>query len=476
MSEYRKIASFKTADEFRDYLKASSIDIPLDDEVKSGPGSVLSSHATISGHEVGNRFCILPMEGWDCELDGNPGPLTVRRWERFGESGAKLMYGTEAAAVCHEGRSNTRQLMIAENTVAGIEKARKAMLSAHIKATGSEKGYLAGLQLTHSGRFSKPNDDHNPEPVIVYNHPILDKRIKPGAKVTLLTDSDIERLIEKYINAALLAQKAGFDFVDLKHCHGYLTHELLSAVTRPGKFGGSFENRTRFLRELVAGIRAKAPDLMFGCRLSLFDFVPFKKGPDNVGVPEEMPEGKYLHAFGGDGTGLGIDLTETYMFLDLLKKLDIKLVCTTVGSPYYNPHIQRPAMFPPSDGYRPPEDPLAGVARQIKVVADVKKKFPELFFISAGLTYLQEFLPNVAQHLIGNGMTDFAGLGRMVLSYPWMPADVLAGRPLQKKCICRTFSECTTAPRNGLVSGCYPLDHFYRELPDYKELAEMKKK
>ncbi len=294
-----------------------------------------------------------------------------------------------------------------------------------------------------------------------------------------MSDDEIARLVDDFAVAACLAQRAGFAFVDVKHCHGYLGHEFLSAVDRPGRYGGSFENRTRFLREVVAAIRATAAGLMIGVRLSAFDFMPFRPGPDGVGVPDWRDPGAgangrearpYRYAFGGDGTGLGIDLSEPRAFLDLLVELDIPLVCVTGGSPYYNPHIQRPALFPPSDGYRPPEDPLVGVARQIAVTAQLKAHRPELLVVGSGLSYLQEWLPNVAQAVVRKGMADFVGLGRMVLSYPDMVADVLAGRPLQRKRICRTFSDCTTAPRNGLVSGCYPLDEFYKERPEAAQL------
>src|SRR5207248_10732958 len=178
--------------------------------------------------------------------------------------------------------------------------------------------------------------------------------------------------------------------------------------------------------------------------------------------PEPLPAGGYRHAFGGDGTGVGADLTEPCAFLDLLASLDIRLVCVAVGSPYYNPHIQRPALLPPSDGYLPPEDPLVGVARQIAITARLKRHAPSLAAVGSGYCYLQEWLPHVGQAVLRTGQADFVGLGRMVLSYPEMPADVLAGRPLQRKQICRTFSECTTAPRNGMVSGCYPLDPAYK--------------
>jgi 2,4-dienoyl-CoA reductase-like NADH-dependent reductase (Old Yellow Enzyme family) len=331
---------------------------------------------------------------------------------------------------------------------------------------------LVGLQLTHSGRFSRPNDKKKLEPRIAYRHPFLDPRFGINDDKPLLSDDDIARLIEEFIVAAGRARKIGFAFVDVKHCHGYLGHEFLSAIDRPGKYGGSFENRTRFLREIVAGIRSEAPGLEIGVRVSIFDFIPFAPGPDGAGVP--VGSAPYRYAFGGDGTGLGIDLEEPHRFLRLLADLGIELVCLSAGSPYYNPHIQRPALFPPSDGYQPPEDPLVGCARQINTTAQLKARHPKRIFVGAGYSYLQEWLPYVGQRMVRDGGVDFVGLGRMVLSYPELPADVLAGKPLERKRICRTFSDCTTAPRNGLVSGCYPLDPFYKQRPERIALNAIK--
>ena len=211
-------------------------------------------------------------------------------------------------------------------------------------------------------------------------------------------------------------------------------------------------------------------------RFSAFDFMPFQPSGDEErrGRPVQT-SGDYAYAFGGDQSGLGIDLAEPLQFLDLLTDLGIELVCITAGSPYYNPHIQRPALFPPSDGYQPPEDPLVGVARQIAATAELKRQRPNLIYVGTGYSYLQEWFPNVAQAVVREAHTDFVGIGRMVLSYPDICADVLAGNQLQRKRICRTFSDCTTAPRNHMVSGCYPLDEFYKERPEYIQLQDVKK-
>ena len=225
---------------------------------------------------------------------------------------------------------------------------------------------------------------------------------------------------------------------------------------------------------MVAGIRAEAPGLGIGVRLSAFDTVPYRKRGDGVGAPEVEADG-YGCAFGllrDEQMDEALDDART--FLRLLESLDVRWVCITAGSPYYNPHVQRPALFPPSDGYEPPEDPLRGVARQIQATARLKAEFPDLAIVGSGYTYLQEWLPLVAQHTVRTGGADFVGLGRLVLSYPELPADVLADTPLQRKKVCRTFSDCTSGPRNGLVSGCFPLDPFYTQHPDAERLRRAK--
>ncbi len=419
---------------------------------------------------VGNRFAILPMEGWDGTPDGRPTDLVRRRWRRFGQSGAKLIWGGEAVAVRPDGRANPHQLVLSEANTADLAALRAELLAGHLERHGSDQDLLVGLQLTHSGRFARPNDKTRLEPRIAYRHPLLDARFGITDDRAVLSDTEVDDLIADMVAAAVRAQRAGFDFVDIKHCHGYLGHEFLSAVTRPGRYGGSLRNRTRFLTEIVAGIRRDAPGLAIGVRLSLFDSLPYQKGPDGTGVP--MPwSGRYVHAFGANADNpLEADLAEPFAFLQLLESLGIRLVCLTAASPYYNPHLQRPAMTLPSDGYLPPEDPLVGVARQIEAVAQAKARFPNLVFVGSAYTYLQEWLPNVASAQAAAGRVDSVGLGRMVLSYPELPADILAGRPLQRRQICRTFSECTTGPRNGLVSGCFPLDDFYKNHPDAEQL------
>ncbi|NND96154.1 MAG: NADH:flavin oxidoreductase [Pirellulaceae bacterium] len=470
---YPRIASLKTHADFVHRLDELGLELPCDENVASGSDSVLAQPIDVDGLRIGNRFCILPMEGWDGTSGGLPTDLTLRRWHNFGISGAKLIWGGEAVAVRHDGRANPNQVMICDQNLSGIESLRSALMDAHADRFGTVDDLVVGLQLTHSGRFARPNDKGHAEPRTAQRNPSLDAKLGIADDQNLLSDDDLSTLVDDFIAAAVLAEKVGFTFIDIKHCHGYLGHELLSGFDREGKYGGSFENRTRFLREIVSGVRASAPGLKFAVRVSIFDFLPHKGGDDDIGVPD--PLGDPRLTFGGDGSGLGIDLTEPSKLMELLKELGIHLVCTTAGSPYYNPHIQRPAYFPPSDGYQPPEDPLVGAVRQIQATAELKRKHPDLVFVGSGYTYLQEWLPGVAQAVVRDGMVDSVGLGRMVLSYPDLPADVIAGSVMTRKKVCRTFSDCTTAPRNGIVSGCYPLDPFYKKMPEREQLNALKK-
>lgn len=470
---YKKIAALKTPDSFQAYLSELGIDLPFDAQLHSGLASPLARTIDVDVFRVGNRFCILPMEGWDGTLDGHPSDLTIRRWKHFGISGAKLIWGGEAVAVRHDGRANPNQLLINSSTVADLAALRQTLVGAHTERFGSSDDLLVGLQLTHSGRYARPNESFKSEPLVAYQHPVLDRRF---AALRCLSDEDLDRLVDEFVAAAGLAYSAGFQFVDIKHCHGYLGHELLSAVDRPGRYGGSFENRTRFLRNIAAGIRAQVPQLALAVRVSIFDAVPYKKDAEGVGVPE-VDASNYRSAFGLlSGCGLDPSLEDGHEFLQLLEKLGIHWVCVTAGSPYYCPHIQRPAMYPPSDGYLPPEDPLVGVARQIRVTQQLKRRFPGLVFVGSAYSYLQEWLPHVAQNAVREGRTDFVGLGRIVLSYPDLPADVLEGNPIRRKLFCRTFSDCTSGPRNGLVSGCFPLDPFYGDHPHADLLRQAKGK
>ena len=479
---YPRVASLKTAAAFRAHLDRSAIPLEFDAELAPPQTSPLAAAIDVDGVRVGNRFCILPMEGWDGTRDGEPSDLTRRRWRHFGISGAKLIWGGEAVAVRHDGRANPHQLLLGATTERAIASLRDDLVAAHRDRYGAnaDGDLWVGLQLTHSGRYARPDVYDRPAPLAGAPHPMLDRRFPNGVRV--LTDGELDALVDDFVTAARRAWNGGYRFVDVKACHGYLGHELLGARARAGKYGGSLENRTRFMRQVIDGIRAHVPGLQIVVRISAFDTVPYRKRADGIGEPEVAPTPQAPdsvdRAFGfglaADDESLDTALEEPRAVLRMLERLGVRWICVSGGSPYYNPHVQRPALFPPLDGYEPPEDPLRGVARQIRATALLKRACPALVFVGSGYSYLQEWLPHVGQHAVRTGMTDLVGLGRMVLAYPELPADVLAGRPLRRASICRTFSDCTTGPRLGLVSGCFPLDRFYSERPEAVQVKNVR--
>jgi 2,4-dienoyl-CoA reductase-like NADH-dependent reductase (Old Yellow Enzyme family) len=485
-SPITRLGSLKSLEDFHALCSTLSLQIPAEAPAEGTSPIAEPAKITINGKRPGNRIVIHPMEGWDGTTTGGVTDEMRRRWKRFGESGAKMICGAEAMAVRPDGRANPNQLIINEHNKAGIAELVDILKTAHAGMYGTADDLVIGFQLTHSGRFCRPVDKQRWESRVAFRHPILDRKFNVTSDAQVLSDSDVEQLIAEYVGAARLAWEIGADFVDLKHCHGYLLHEFLGAHTRPGKYGGSFENRTRILREIVEGIRADGNPIDFGVRLSLFDKVPHRPDPERSqpgklgpGIPEDFSQSlPYRYGFGvNQEDPTQIDLAETFAFVEVVKQLGGKVLNTTAGSPYYTPHLQRPASFPPSDGYQPAYDPLVDVERQIQAVREVKARAGDaLYVIGSGYTYLQEFLAPVATAVLRQGWADAIGLGRAVLSYPAMLTDAAAGRSLEKKLICRTFSECTTAPRNGLISGCYPLDKFYTQRPEFAQLKELKKK
>src|SRR5256884_6234561 len=288
-----RLGTVKEVERFQAHVQSLVLTIPCDNELIRGKDSPLRAPLKRGGITIGNRIAVQPMEGWDGTADGNPSEHTVERWKKFGRSGGKLIWGGEAVAVSHAGRANPNQLVMAQRTRVGLAELRKVLVEEHRGTTGSDEGLFIGLQLTHSGRYCRPNAHDRPEPRILYHHPILDRKLGLSRDYPILTDGEIGAIIEDFHRAARMARQLGFDFVDIKHCHGYLGHEFLSAHTREGKYGGSFENRTQFLREVVQGIRLMAPGIHIGVRLSAFDTVPFRPGPLQsangklgMGIPE----------------------------------------------------------------------------------------------------------------------------------------------------------------------------------------------
>lgn len=436
LSEYTPLSQLPTASEFSAYLAKHAIDLPFDAVVETGDGAPLAQPVSIEEFNIGNRWAILPLEGWDSDMAGMPTDKSVARWEAFGRSGVKTIWG-ESAAVRPDGRSTPTQLLLAEETTVGLERLVAGARTAHADRFGRADDIKIGIQMTHSGRMSHPGPSGDARPVTVRRHPYLDEKLGPPAESGLLTDGELWQLVDEYATAASVVAHAGFDFVDLKACHGYLSHELLGAFERPGEFGGSFENRTRFLRSITERIKSDTPELKLALRLSAFDTVAHIADGSNTGVPITLDP--YRFWFGTDETGHQIDLSEPIRLLTELRDMGVDLICVTGSSPHNTWHYQRPALTAKPGEYLTPEDPLVGVARHLRVTAELRKAVPGIVTVGSGYSYLQQWLPNVAQAAVRAGMTDIVGLARMHLAYPGMAADSLAGRPLDLNAIQQSF-------------------------------------
>ncbi len=433
---------YSNLDEIKQKAADLGVTIPFSEDLSS-----LSKPLTVKGHTIANRLAIQPMEGCDGTANGAPGELTLRRYQRFAQSGAGLIWA-EANAIVEEGRANPRQIMITSDNLSAFQS-----MVANIKETcQKEHGFepFVVLQLTHSGRYSKPTGV--PAPLVAYNCPPYEKE-NPLSADRIVTDEYLDTLPEQYAVSAKLAEQAGFDGVDIKACHRYLMCELLSGYTRPGRYGGSFENRTRLLRDAVSAVNAAVSgNTVVTSRLNIYDGVEY---PYGFGMKQ-------------DGS-LTPDLTEPTELVRILHKdLGMELLDITIGNPYVNPHVNRPY---DQGGYIPPEDPLVGVARMADCIGHVAAQFPELSIISSGLSYLRQFSPAFAAGMVEQKGVAMTGFGREAFAYPTFAADITQKGELDPKKCCITCGKCTELMRMGSMAGCVIRDpEVYAKL--YKEAKE----
>jgi NADPH2 dehydrogenase len=469
---------YKTLTDLRNDVAQRGFDIQFEENIDR-----VLQPVRIGTRKLGNALGIQPMEGCDGDLDGTPGPLTFRRWERFGAGGAKLIWG-EATAVMMDARANPRQLCISEKNIGHFAELVKKTKEAHSKVFGITDDLLIGLQITHSGRYSYE------KPFIVYHHPQVDsityldkkREIFLPKDYPVVTDDYLEQLEDRYAEVAVMIEHAGFDFIDIKQCHTYLLSELLGARNRPGKYGGEFENRTRFLRNVIEKVRAVVrKDFILASRINAYDGIPYRTNPETkIGepIPHEKP---YEYSFGVDkGNPLREDTTEVKQLLQLLIDNNIAMVNISMGSPYYNMHVGRPYEKPPIDGYDSPEHPLEGIERQFRIAGELQRTFPNLPLIGTGYSWLQRFLVNAAEANIRNGKITIASTGRGAIAYPDYVKDLMQYGELKRSKVCIAVSYCTNLMRakhnemGQFESGCVPRDPVYAKI--YKESLQTAEK
>ena len=392
--------------------------------------SVLAAPFQAGGQTIKNRFCVHPMEGSDALADGSPSELTIERYRRFARGGSGLIW-FEAVSVLPEARASASQLMLTPANLQAFQRLAAMIKEDGLRANGFAPVVL--MQLTHSGRFSKPFG--SPQPIIAYHNSEIDLRhnINPGLPV--VSDDYLAALPAHFVKTALLAQEAGFDGVDVKCCHRYLLSELLSAFERTGPYGGSFENRTRLYIDCVDAIRKMVDEnFIVGTRLNGFDALPAGFA---CGKPDYMQP----------------DLTETLALVRLLKVNGVDIFNITTGSPYYNSYVNRP------NDVEKTEPPLLGVARMFGVIGEIQKELGTTPVVGTGYSYLREFIPYAAAGEILAGRCTSVGLGRMSFARPDYPKEVLNNSLPPPKKLCITCGKCAQLLRAGGPSYCAIYDN-----------------
>jgi 2,4-dienoyl-CoA reductase-like NADH-dependent reductase (Old Yellow Enzyme family) len=399
------------------------------------------------------------MEGCDGTLDGRPDELTFRRYRRFASGGAKLLW-FEATAVTPEGRANPRQLWIHQRSVREFARLLDHLRQEHRERYETTDDLLEPLQLTHSGRYSHPTR------IIACHSPVVDRKTGVAADLSIISDGELERLEDCYVEAARLGLAAGFRAVDIKATHGYLLNELLGARNRPGAYGGSLENRTRFIRNVIGKIRAALGSQLILCmRLGVFEGVPYMRDPaTGLGVPFEYPI-PYPTGFGVDPNNpLLEDLTEVRQAIGWFREWGIQLLNVSMGTPYFNPHVGRPFEKPDEGNYEPPEHPLLGVERHFRIAGELQRTFPDLPMVGTGYSWLQKYCVNAGARNIADGQIRVMGIGRGALAYPDFAHDALEQGELDEQRVCKTLTYCTYLmrrkdnPLGQWPTGCPPFD------------------
>ncbi len=422
--------NFKGLDDLKEKINSLGLQIPISENLES-----LAQPVKIGETTIANAISVHPMEGCDGTAEGAPDELTYRRYRRFASGGAGLLW-LEATAVVHEGRANPLQLYLCQQNKDAFGKLFDTIIGTAKAEFGQNHRVYTVVQLTHSGRYSKP--EGKPAPVIATRNPYLGRNLPEDYPV--ISDDQLEQLEDYFLEAAVLARDIGFDAVDIKACHGYLNSELLSAFTRDGKYGGSFENRTRFLINIVDKIKDRLGDsLDITLRLNAYDAVPY---PYGWGVDRD----DYRKP----------DLSEPIRLLRILADKGVNMVNISCGNPYYNPHIGRPYDAGP---YIPPEHPLEGVARMLGIIRDIQQSVPDMAVISTGLSWLRHLSPFAAAGGVEEGWFRIAGFGRLAFAYPQFPRDIFEKGELDAKRSCIACGKCTEIMRDGGKAGCVIRDN-----------------
>ena len=395
---------------------------------------------------TGSPSC--PWRAGTATADGRPTDLVRRRWRRFGASGAKLVWGGEAVAVRADGRANPNQLVI---DAGDRRRTRRRCAPSWSTRTSPH----SAAPTTWSSGCSSPTPAGSParrrarSRRIAYRHPVLDARVGAGDDATCSPTTSSTSSSSAYVDAAVLAAEAGFDFVDVKHCHGYLCHELLErASTGPAATAATSRTAPRSCAPVVERHprpRARPRRSACGCRRSTS--CRSQPGADGVGVPEPAPTAVPLRVRRRRHRARRRPHRGPRASSTCWRELGIGLVCITAGSPYYNPHVQRPASFPPSDGYRRPRTRSSAWPGRSRRPPSWHAPIPTLAVVGVGLLVPAGVAaPRRAARGAHGRRGDRSGIGRMAAQLPGA-ARRRPRRPAAASADCCAARSATARPR-----------------------------
>lgn len=415
------------ADSLRAQARELGVDLPWSDDL-----SALAEPLDVGNARLPNRCVALPMEGFDADANGTPGERSRARYARYAEGGFGLVW-VEACAVAPEARTNPGQFWLRRENVGAFCALADAAREAGRRAHGRPP--ILVLQLTHSGRFSKP--EGRPAPIVPSHNPDLDARFGVPPELPVVEDAALDGLPERFAESARLAREAGFDGVDVKACHGYLFGELLAARQRGGRYGGDFENRVRLPLAALDAVRDAVPEMLLASRLGIYDPHPW---PWGWGCAREDP----AH----------FDFREPFELIARMRARGLSLVGLTIGNPYYHPHYNRPYDVALPGATLPAEHPLVGVARCLSATREAQEAFADLPMVGFGMAWLRGFYGQVAAGMLKTGGMLLAGQGRGAFAYPESVGAFLSGGAMEAKRVCVTCSRCTQKMREGRPTGC----------------------
>ena len=390
---------------------------------------MLSSPIQIGKRIAANRIVNQPMECNDGDSEGNPSKLTLQRYRNLAEGGAGIIV-VESLTLSYESRARKNQLKISEETAKGFERLVKEMREVNPKP-------LILFQVNHSGRISGALFSR-----VVSLYPTGDPNIH------LLTEKEIEEIGEKFAKAAVIAKQVGADGIDLKHCHGYLCGEMLRpANVRTDRFGGSFENRTRFFRETTQRIKKAVGEdtFLIGARYSVYEGIP---GGFGTSGPEEVVE----------------DLFEPLRFAKMTEEMGMDYINVSAGIPAITPEIVRPTKNYPEGVYR-----HFGWAKAVKKLVNIPVIGSGYSYLRDGKNDLKEPDPSKKSFLhhaeknLKEGNVDLVGIGRQSLADPLFAKKILSGH-IDQVNFCTACGGCSVLLRSQKEVGCTVYNKYYRNV------------